>query len=104
MNRRHIGVSVIVMTQVFNRIPAKLRKGFSDVILFKTKNRKELESVREELTSYNPKEYDMLIETTLQSPHDFLCFKTNSNEIYRNLNELIIEEKDSGSEEEIEMN
>jgi GTPase SAR1 family protein len=102
MNRRHIGVSVIVMTQVYNRIPAKLRKGFSDVILFKTKNRKELDTIREELTSYNPKEYDTLIEATLQIPHDFLCFKTNSNEIYRNLNELIIEEKGSDSEKELD--
>jgi GTPase SAR1 family protein len=100
MNRRHIGVSVIVMTQVFNRIPAKLRKGFSDVILFKTKNRKELETVREELTSYNPKEYEQLIEATLQVPHDFLLFKTSSNDMYRNLNELIIDER---SDTEIEL-
>jgi len=100
MNRRHIGVSVIVMTQVFNRIPAKFRKGFSDVILFKTKNRKELETVREELTSFNPKEYNHLIETCLQDPHDFLCFKTNSNGIYRNLNELIIEDDSEMSEPE----
>lgn len=98
MNRRHMGVSVICMTQVFNRIPAKFRKGFSDVILFKTKNRKELETVREELTSFNPKEYDQLIETTLKIPHDFLLFKTNSNEIYRNLNELIIQD---GSDDEL---
>jgi hypothetical protein len=98
MNRRHIGVSVICMTQVFNRIPAKFRKGFSDVILFKTKNRKELETVREELTSFNPKEYDKIIDTCLQNPHDFLLFKTNSNDMYRNMNLLIIED---GSDDEL---
>jgi hypothetical protein len=98
LNRRHIGVSVIVMTQVYNRVPAKLRKGFSDIILFKTKNRKELETIRDELTQFNPKEYEQLIKATLVSPHDFLLFKMNSNTMYRNLNELIIE---TGSDDEL---
>jgi hypothetical protein len=91
LNRRHIGVSCIVMTQVYNRCPAKLRKGFSDIILFKTKNRKELDTIRDELTQFNPKEWEQLVKATLVEPHDFLLFKMNSNTMYRNLNELIIE-------------
>jgi hypothetical protein len=95
MNRRHLGITVVCMTQVFNRIPAKLRKGFSDVMLFKTKNRKELDSIREELTAFNPKEFDELVEATLQNQHDFVLFKTYSDEIYRNLNPLMITEYDT---------
>lgn len=98
MNRAHLGLTVICMTQVFNRIPSRLRKGFSDVILFKTKNRKELDSIGEELTSFNPKEYKQFIADTLVDQHDFLLFKTYSDEIYRNLNPLIIQEADNSEE------
>lgn len=90
MNRRHLGISVIVLSQVLNRIPAKVRKGFSDIILFFTKNRKELECAREELTGFNPKEFDEIVEATLTKSHDFLLFKTYNNDIYRNLNLLEI--------------
>lgn len=101
MNRRHLGISVVCMTQVFNRIPAKLRKGFSDVMLFKTKNRKELEAIREELTSFNPKEYEELIDATLQNQHDFILMKTYSNDMFRNLNPLSISSySDDESEED----
>lgn len=100
MNRRHLGISVVCMTQVFNRIPARLRKGFSDVMLFKTKNRKELEAIREELTSFNPKEYEELIDATLQNQHDFILLKTYSNDMFRNLNPLVVSEYDSESEKE----
>ena len=92
MNRRHLGITIVCMTQVFNRIPARLRKGFSDVILFKTKNRKELEAIREELTGFNPKEYEELIDATLQNQHDFILLKTYSNDMFRNLNPLIVTE------------
>lgn len=92
MNRRHIAVSVICISQIFNRIPSKIRKGFSDIIIFTTKNRKELDSIKDEITSFNPNEFKQLIESTLVEPHDFLLFKTNSNDIYRNLNKLTIEE------------
>lgn len=98
MNRRHIGVSIICISQVFNRISSKIRKGFSDIIIFNTKNRKELDCIKDEITSYNPNEFKQLIESTLVEPHDFLLFKTNSNDIYRNLNKLNIEEYSSESE------
>lgn len=100
MNRAHLGLTVICMTQVFNRIPSRLRKGFSDVILFKTKNRKELDSIGEELTAFNPKEYKQFIADTLIDQHDFLLFKTYSDEIYRNLNPLIIKDMDEEDSEE----
>jgi GTPase SAR1 family protein len=98
MNRRHIGASIICISQIFNRIPSKIRKGFSDIIIFNTKNRKELECIKDEITSFNPSGFKQLITSTLVEPHDFLLFKTNSNDIYRNLNKLTIEEYSSESE------
>jgi GTPase SAR1 family protein len=97
MNRRHLCISIICISQVFNRIPSKLRKGFSDVVIFNTKNRKETDSIRDELTAFNPNEFKQLIENTLIEQHDFLLFKTFSNKIYRNLNLLNITEYSSES-------
>jgi Fe2+ transport system protein B len=92
MNRRHLCISVICITQVFNRIQPRLRKGFDIAIIFTTKNRKELESIREELTSFNPNEFQQLIDATLKDQHDFLLFKSYNDEVYRNLNLLDISE------------
>jgi GTPase SAR1 family protein len=89
LNRRHLHLSLIFTTQVFNKIPLFLRKNFSDIILFRTTNTRELETVRDELTQLNRQEYVQLIKFAFEKQHDFLMF-SNTGKIYRNLNELQI--------------
>jgi ribosomal protein S24E len=52
---RHMLCSFIFTLQAYNMLPLVLRKQITNVILFKPKNRVELESVRKELIGMNEK-------------------------------------------------
>jgi GTPase SAR1 family protein len=93
MNRRHLHISVICICQVFNKIKAHIRKGFSDTILLNTNNKKELESIRDELTNFDKHEWRDIIKYCFKSPHDFILLR-NTGEIFRNFNKLQIKEID----------
>ena len=91
LNRAHMGLSIIFTSQSYTKgIPLILRKNMSGVIQFNTINKKELEAIRDELTSFSKEEWNKIIRETLISPHDFLFIK-NNGEIYRNFNKLAIE-------------
>jgi len=95
-NRRHAYLSVVFLTQVFNKVPLKFRKTFSDFILFNTSNRKEIASFFEELTQYNPNEYKIIARTLWRDPHDFIMINVYKDRIFRNFNKVIIKiESDS---------
>jgi hypothetical protein len=92
-NRRHLRLSIICITQVYNRIKPVARKSFSDVILFKTTNKKEIASVFEELTAYDKKEIKVITNYCFDDPHSFILFK-NNGKLYKKFNELQIQIKD----------
>jgi GTPase SAR1 family protein len=98
-NRRHMNISIICVSQVYNRIKPIVRKGFSDVILFKTTNKKEINTVFEELTGYDQKEIKSIVKYAFTDKHDFLMFR-NDGTLYKNFNELYIEPIESESEKE----
>lgn len=89
MNRRHLHLSVICMSQVFNKIKSHIRKGFSDVIILKTNNKKEIETVRDELSDLTKDEFKQLIHFCFDSNHSFVMFR-NTGEIFHNFNLLKI--------------
>ena len=92
-NRRHLGISLIAITQVFNRIPSKYRKMFSDYILFRTNNKKEIGFFGEELTAFNEGEFTKIFFELLTDPHDFIMIKSNGM-MYKNFNRLEFKEED----------
>ena len=87
MNRRHLcgeggSVSVIITTQVYNKIPAPI---------FHTKNKKELETIFDELVLIPKKDYYDLLKYTFQKKHDFLYIDVNKQfdkMFHRNFNQL----------------
>lgn len=94
-NRRHAYISLIFLTQVFNKVPLKFRKTFSDFILFNTSNRKEVASFFEELTQYNPSEYKVIAKTLWRDQHDFIMINVYKDKIFRNFNRVYITIADS---------
>jgi len=91
-NRRHIGksISIIITSQVYNKIPLQIRKCANDLVLFSTQNKKELESVFAEYINIPKKNFDQIIQYCFQTNHDFLLYKTSDNSYYRNFNPLEI--------------
>jgi len=96
MNRRHLcgeggGVSVIMTTQVYNKTSAPLRKVASHVILFKTSNHKELQSLYEEMVMIPRDEFYAVLTHTFKKRHDFLYIdltKSEKSMFHRNFNLL----------------
>ena len=98
MNRRHLcgeggSVSVMITTQVYNKVPAPIRKCASHVFIYHTKNKKELETVFDELILIPKKDYYDLLKYTFQRKHDFLYIDVNKQfdkMFHRNFNQLDI--------------
>jgi len=77
MNRRHLcgeggSCSVMLTTQVYNKIPAPVRKTASHVFLYHTRNKKELESIFDELILIPKEKYYEILKYTFDKKHNFL--------------------------------
>ena len=96
MNRRHLAgaggsVSVIITTQVYNKIPAPIRKTASHIVIYHTKNKKELETIFDELVLIPKQDFYDLLKYTYKKKNDFLYIDTNkdfNNMFHRNFNQL----------------
>jgi len=96
MNRRHLAgsggsVSVIMTAQVYNKVNLSIRKTATQVILFNTRNKKELNAIFEELILIKLKEFYSLLNYSFKSKHDFILIdleKPISKMFYRNFNLL----------------
>ena len=96
MNRRHLAgaggsVSVIITTQVYNKIPAPIRKTASHIFIYHTKNKRELETIFDELVLIPKQEFYDLLKYCFKKKNDFLYIDTNkefNNMFHRNFNQL----------------
>ena len=91
-NRRHIGksISIIITSQVYNKISLKIRKCCTDLVLFNTGNKKELLSIDDDLINIDKDDYYQIIKHCFSgSAHDFIFFKTEDGSFYHNLNKFV---------------
>ena len=96
-NRRHIGggCSIILTTQVFNKIPLSIRKMASDLIIFQTTNKKEISSIFEDYSSKSLDEFKKIIKHCFGTDnHHFLWIKTDTEDYYHNFNKIICQDDD----------
>ena len=94
-NRRHIAksISIIITSQVYNKISLKIRKCCNDLVLFNTGSKKELQSIYEDLINIDKDDYYKIIKHCFSgSSHDFLVFKTEDGSWFHNFNRLLINE------------
>ena len=97
MNRRHLcglggSVSVILTTQVYNKIPVPIRKNASHIVMYNTKNKKELDNIFDELILIPKNEFYDILKHTFQKKKDFLYIDTNKDfntMFHRNFNQLV---------------
>lgn len=80
-NRRHIGsgMSVIIISQKYNKIPLDLRVAMSDIVIY-NKGKKELDTLFDEYVNLDRKEFDKLIRFVFDEKYSFLYIKTNEPE------------------------
>jgi hypothetical protein len=100
-NRRHYGLSVCVLTQVWNSIPLIIRKMLSHAFIWRC-GAKEFESVYEDVF-FNVKrdEAKALCEYSWNKPFGFIFIDLSTNKYFdKNLHQLIIEHDGQGKEDE----
>jgi hypothetical protein len=94
-NRRHYttkGSVIFITSQVFNQLNSKVRKNCSDLVFFRSSNRKERETIRAEMCDYlSVEEFDELLDYCFDEPHSFIWIKQNlppKDMFWHNFNKL----------------
>jgi hypothetical protein len=103
MNRRHIcgqaedgegaGLSMWMTTQVFNKMPRALRATADYYIMFKSSNKKELETLFDEVILLQKNEFEEMLKYVFHEKFNFLLIDTNEdfkNMYHKNLNKRLI--------------
>ena len=91
-NRRHLRLSIIILSQGYNAIPLPLRKVATHCVLWKPKNAREWENVFEELCWLDIDVRQELFKMVFQDKHDFLFLDVGKGLFHRNFNPLQIQE------------
>ena len=89
---------IIILTQKINLLPLKLRISLAGnkgaLIMFKSINKKETESIREEWLDLNPHEFKQLTNYIFDQSHNFLYIRLDLKQENMYHKSLRIELKD----------
>jgi GTPase SAR1 family protein len=90
-NRRHLRLTLWVITQTYRSIPLSTRKLLSHVLMFRSSNLRELESLRDELVPRDRAEFSALYNHVFApggDPHAFMYLDIGDGRIYNRFNEM----------------
>ena len=98
-NRRHLcgaggSASIIATSQTYNKIDPKLRKAASHFMFYENRNKKEIESVYDEIILIPMKEYMDVFKYVYDKKYNFMYIDTTKgmdDMIYKNFNKLTID-------------
>lgn len=96
-NRRHIGggISILLTTQKYTKIPLELRTVATGVFFFATKNKTEIETLFDEFGNMKKINFYKLLEYIFDKPHNFLylnLLEPVEKMYYKNFNHLQIDD------------
>ncbi len=99
LNRRHVGISFIMLSQHFRKCPSMLRSNFSSFALFRMENQLEKKKVIEELSGFlGKKKFEELFNRATSDPYNFLSINYDASEkqyqYTKNFNEILVSEQD----------
>lgn len=90
MNRRHYRVSVILLSQVFNKIPLPVRKLINVCIILYKPSKKELQTIFDEMLEQKEEIADEISKIAFKKRFDFLMIEPETQRIYANSDEIVI--------------
>jgi hypothetical protein len=101
MNRRHLAgaggsASFIITTQIYNKVPITLRKTATQVILYSTKNKKEIDTIFDELILIPKEDYYQILKYCFDKKHNFIYIDINKSHdkmFHKCFNELSFKSK-----------
>jgi predicted PilT family ATPase len=91
-NRRHMKLTIILLTQIVERVPLKCRKLVNDVILMYKPSKKEMVLVMDEFLEHKEDTALEIQKIAFQKPYDFLFIDVPLQKLFRNYDEIFIQE------------
>lgn len=91
-NRRHMsgGISWIIITQTYNKIPLEIRKAASHICIFSTGNKKQLASIYQDQINIEESDYKKIINFCFHDIHDFFIYNCTTSTFYNGFNKLLL--------------
>ena len=94
-NRRHLKLSIWILSQSYNAMPLSIRKALSHCIMFKPANKKETEALFSELV-FLPKDEQVFILNYCfpegnEGAHSFLLLDCAKGHIHKNFNRITLD-------------
>ena len=104
MNRRHLAgaggsTAFILTTQVYKKIPAPIRKTATQVVLYSTKNKAEIENLFAELILIPREDFYEILRYCFDKKHNFIYIDVNKQHdkmFHKCFNELQINTENEG--------
>ena len=90
-NRRHLKLNIIITAQVYPNLALDIRKCITSLILFKPP-KAEFERVFDELIESKKEIFEDIMKIVYDEPHNFLFVNIPSQKMFKNWDEIIIEE------------
>lgn len=88
--RRHLRMSIMMISQTYNSIPLNLRKNLSWIAMFRPANKAEYKGIFSELMWMEERKADALMAWLFQKPHDFLLLDVQNGVFHRNFDRVAI--------------
>lgn len=92
-NRRHLHTSIWLIAQTYKSIPRQVRQMLTNLFVFKV-NKTEMENIFSEQIELFKEHFQSVINKTYQSPHDYLFLDTQTQRIFKNFDEILLDEED----------
>jgi nucleoside-triphosphatase THEP1 len=90
-NRRHYHISIYFLCQTYLSLEPDIRKLFSNIFVFRV-SKKELEKIFEEVVESKKEYINYISQIVWDKPHQYLFINTDSQRLFKNFDEIIIEE------------
>lgn len=97
-NRRHYRTSIILLSQIYERVPLKLRKLVSAMVVMYKPSKKEMSMIFDEALEENEEVSQQISKVVFQKPYDWMLLDVPSQQIFAKYNQVIIE-RDATQEE-----
>ena len=91
-NRRHARLSCWFAAQNYFSIPRQIRQGITDMFVFKI-NKTEMENIFLEQIEQHKEKFIEILKFVFREKHDFMYLNTNSQRLFSNWNELILDKE-----------
>tara|TARA_R110000868_G_scaffold96904_3_gene266543 strand:- start:5485 stop:6216 length:732 start_codon:yes stop_codon:yes gene_type:complete len=88
-NRRHSNLSIWLACQTYKSIPMQVRMGLTSLFVFKI-NKQEMKNIFDEQVEISDEVFKEILEISFNKLHDFIFIDTNSQRIFLNWDEILI--------------